>query len=189
MPPSSVAQRCPSRFINLRNDTPWARIENTIAYRSLPRASCTPCRQAGTGQARWRRRRAVRLIGARSLSDLGLIYRAGGRAAHSSPISRSIAPLCASKSANSVLALPPCSLRSPKSDRLLAPACTVFIPAWLVVSCPVAFIIGQVSPSVHPGERCSRAGALMIGASGRQNGMAFTQIPDSVNSHGIHRHH
>jgi hypothetical protein len=121
MPPSSVAQRCPSRFINLRNDTPWARIENTIAYRSLPRASCTPCRQAGTGQARWRRRRAVRLIGARSLSDLGLIYRAGGRAAHSSPISRSIAPLCASKSANSVLALPPCSLRSPKSDRLLEP--------------------------------------------------------------------
>jgi hypothetical protein len=57
---------------------------------------------------------------ARSVSDLGLIYCAGGRAAHNSPIFRSIAPLCASKSANSVLALPPCSLRSPKSDRLLA---------------------------------------------------------------------
>jgi hypothetical protein len=56
--------------------------------------------------------------GPSSLSDLGLIYCAGGRAAHSFPISRSIARLCASKSANSVLALPPCSLRSPKSDRL-----------------------------------------------------------------------
>jgi hypothetical protein len=56
---------------------------------------------------------------ARSLSDSGLIYCAGGRAAHSSPIFRYIAPLCASKSANSVLALPPCSLRSPQSDRLL----------------------------------------------------------------------
>jgi hypothetical protein len=57
---------------------------------------------------------------ARSLSDLGLIYCARGRAAHSSPIFRYIAPLCASKSENSALALPPCSLRSPKSDRLLA---------------------------------------------------------------------
>jgi hypothetical protein len=56
----------------------------------------------------------------RSLSDLGLIYCAGGRAAHSSPISRYIAPQIASKTENSVLALPPCSLRSPKSDRLLA---------------------------------------------------------------------
>jgi hypothetical protein len=55
----------------------------------------------------------------RSLSDLGLIYCAGGRAAHNSPIFRSIAPPCASKSENSVLALPPCSLRSPKSDRLI----------------------------------------------------------------------
>ena len=72
---------------------------------------------------------------ARSLSDSGLIYSAtapcvalppaslqscaGGRAAHSSPIFRCIEPLCASISRTSVLALPPCSLRSPESDRLL----------------------------------------------------------------------
>jgi hypothetical protein len=62
---------------------------------------------------------ALGITRARSLSDLGLIYCAGGRAAHSSPIFRYIAPLCASKSANSVLAPPPCSLQSPKSDRLL----------------------------------------------------------------------
>jgi hypothetical protein len=55
----------------------------------------------------------------RSLSYLGFIYCASGRAAHSSPLSRCIEPLCASTSENSVLALPPCSLGSPKSDRLL----------------------------------------------------------------------
>jgi hypothetical protein len=83
------------------------------------------CFPASVANERWAlehasRRIARQVIAApRSLSDLGLIYCAGGRAAHSSPIFRSIAPLCASKSGNSVLALPPCSLRSPKSDRLL----------------------------------------------------------------------
>jgi hypothetical protein len=56
----------------------------------------------------------------RSLSDLRLIYCAGGTAVHMRPIFRDIDPLCTSKSAPSVLALPLGSLRSLKSDRLLA---------------------------------------------------------------------
>jgi hypothetical protein len=79
----------------------------------LPGACYRPRADAGSSSP------ADRSFSPRSLSGLGLICCAGGRAAHSSPISRYIAPLCASKSENSVLALPPCSRRSPKSDRLL----------------------------------------------------------------------
>ena len=58
---------------------------------------------------------------ARSLSDLGTIYCADWRAAQMFPIFRCVGPLCASKSEPFVLALPSCSLRLPKSDRLLGP--------------------------------------------------------------------
>jgi hypothetical protein len=50
---------------------------------------------------------------------LRLIYCAGGTAVHMRPIFRYIDPLCVSKSASSILALPLGSLRSLKSDRLL----------------------------------------------------------------------
>ena len=56
----------------------------------------------------------------RSLSDLGRFYCGGGRTAQMSPISRYVGTLCASKSWPFVLALPLASLRTPKSDRLLA---------------------------------------------------------------------
>ena len=54
----------------------------------------------------------------RRLSDLGSIYCAGGRAAQIFPIFRCVGALCALKSGKFDLALPPCSLRSPKSDSL-----------------------------------------------------------------------
>jgi hypothetical protein len=54
-----------------------------------------------------------------SLSDLRLIYCAGGKTAHISRLFRCIEPLCASKSRKSALAFPPCSRRLLKSDRLL----------------------------------------------------------------------
>jgi hypothetical protein len=54
-----------------------------------------------------------------SLSDLRLIYCAGGKTAHISRLFRCIEPLCASKSRKPALAFPPCSRRLLKSDRLL----------------------------------------------------------------------
>ena len=91
----------------------------TIQYRFIQTAS------GHQGVAWWDRintwhLETWRFLLARSLSDSGLIYCAGGRAAHSFPIFRCIEPLCASISSTSVLALPPCSLRSPESDRRLA---------------------------------------------------------------------
>lgn len=56
---------------------------------------------------------------ARSLSDLGLIDCAGGKAVHFPSIFRCVGLLCASKSRKTGLAFPPCSRRSPKPDRLL----------------------------------------------------------------------
>ena len=56
---------------------------------------------------------------ARSLSDLSLIYCAGGMTAQIRPPFRHVEPLCSSKSTKSGLALTLGSLRSIKSDKLL----------------------------------------------------------------------
>jgi hypothetical protein len=59
----------------------------------------------------------------RSLSDLGLIYCAGGTAVHFPDPFRQIATAILLKRSKNGLALPLGSLRSPKSDRLLGKIC------------------------------------------------------------------
>lgn len=55
-----------------------------------------------------------------SLSDSGLIYCDGGKSAHFGDPSRQIFPIFSSNDRQTSLDFPPVSLRSPKSDRLLA---------------------------------------------------------------------